>query len=249
MITSVDLGKNYALFLLPLYGRTKNNVTVIGKTNIDNVAMNEDEYNIYETYFQPLGLGLTSYYTAIQQDTEIYICKPITSLEPFTIADEKIFIPKSLIDMSESVEYVEAFNFNFQIYPIVKRFDSETTRDQFKEEIVEKIRVKLKELIDFNTLEETEIGVSYDTVYVTKETIEDMEKRSTKMWNDWHERLRKNRNNDRLMEEQYNQTLNEMREAINENTKAADEYHDKIAILDAEIKRYRDAIAGMQNNG
>jgi hypothetical protein len=108
MIKNIDLGKNYALYLLPLYGGIKNNVTVIGKTNIDNVAMNEDEYNIYETYFQPLGLGLTSYYTAIQQDTEIYICKPITSLEPFTIGDEKIFIPKSLIDMSESVEYVEA---------------------------------------------------------------------------------------------------------------------------------------------
>jgi hypothetical protein len=249
MIKNIDLGKNYALYLLPLYGGIKNNVTVIGKTNIDNVAMNEDEYNIYETYFQPLGLGLTSYYTAIQQDTEIYICKPITSLEPFTIGDEKVFIPKSLIDMSESVEYVEAYNFNFQIYPIVKRFDSESTRDSFKEEITEKIRIKLKELIDFNTLEETAVGVSYDTVYVTKETIEAMENRSTKMWNEWHERLRKNRDGERLMEEQYNQTLNEMREAINENTRSAEEYHNKVAVLDAEIKRYRDAIAGMQNNG
>lgn len=249
MITNIDLGKNYALYLLPLYGKTKNNVTVIGKTNIDNVAMNEDEYNIYETYFQPLGLGLTSYYTAIQENTEIYICKPITSLEPFTIGDEKIFIPKTLIDMSESVEYVSAYNFNFQIYPIVKRFDSESTRDQFREDIVNKIKAKLKELIEFNTLEETEIGVSYDTVYVTKETIEAMEQRSTKMWNDWNSRMKQYREGERIMESQYNQTLNELNEAIREHKKAESEYHDKVAILDAEIKRYQDAIAGMQNNG
>ncbi len=245
MLTSIDFGKNYALYLLPLYGGIKNNVTVIGKTNIDSVALNENEYNIYETYFQPLGLGLTSYYTAIQENTEIYICKPITSLEPFTISDEKIFIPSTLIDMSVSTEYISAYNFNFQIYPMLKRFDSEATRDRFKEEIVEKIKAKLNELIDFNTLETTEIDVSYDTVYVTKDTIEEMEEKSVKMWNDLHTRIRQSRENDRLMESQYNQTMIELNLAISENKKLSDEYHDKIAILDAQIKRYKDAINNM----
>ena len=249
MITSIDFGKNYALYLLPLYGRTKNNVTIIGKTNIDNVAMNEDEYNIYETYFQPLGLGLTSYYTAIQQNTDIYICKPITSLEPFTIGDEKIFIPSSLIDMSESVEYVSAYNFNFQIYPIVKRFDSESTREQFTNEISEKIKTKLKELIDFNILEETEIGVSYDTVYVTKETIEAMEQKSVKLWNELHNRTRQTREGELIMESQYNQKINELNDAILQNKKSSDEYQNKIISLNTIIKRYEDALAGMQNNG
>ena len=60
MIKEVEIGKNYALYLLNLYGGTKYNVTVIGKTNIDNVSLNEDKYNVYETFFQPIGLGLTT---------------------------------------------------------------------------------------------------------------------------------------------------------------------------------------------
>jgi len=241
MLTDVEIGKNYALYLLPLYGGTKYNVDVIGKTNIDSVALNQDEYNVYETFFQPLGLGLTSYYTAVQEQTEIYICRPITSLEPFTIGDDKIFIPKTLIDMDESSEYVSAYNFNFQIYPIVKRFDSDTARETFETEIAEKIRLKLKELIEFNTLDETNVEVSYDTIYATKETIESVEDKSATMWDQYNQRVRTQRNNERLKEEQYNSMLAEMNKSTQESNRLIDLYNNKLIELQAEIDRYKNA--------
>ena len=241
MITEVEIGKNYALYLLPLYGGTKQNVSVIGMTNIDNVALNEDEYNIFETYFQPLGLGLTSYYTAIQEKTEIYICKPITSLEPFTLGDEKVFIPKSLIDISESSEYISAYNFNFQIYPLIKRFDSDTARDEFSQEIVNKVLHKLKELIDFNILDETTIDISYDTVYLTKETIDNMENRSRTLWDNYNKRKRDLRQGEKLLEDQYNSTINRMEESIKANNEATQKMNDKIVVLEKSIEDYKEA--------
>ena len=93
MIKTIDFSKIYTLSILSLYGGEKINCTVIGKTNIDNVANNEDNYNIYERFFSSIGLGMTSYYSVIRPSTTIYICKLVESLEPLEIKDEKIFIP------------------------------------------------------------------------------------------------------------------------------------------------------------
>ena len=102
MLEKIEYSKLYSIRLLDFYGGTKHNVLVIGKTDINNVSNNEDEYNIFETFFQPQGLGIASYYAAIQSNTTIYICRVIDSLEPLTISDEKIFIPESLIDKNNS---------------------------------------------------------------------------------------------------------------------------------------------------
>lgn len=248
MINGVEIGKNYALYLLPLYGGNKQNVSVIGMTNIDNVALNEDEYNIYETYFQPLGLGLTSYYTAVQEKTEIYICRPITSLEPFTLGDDKVFIPKSLIDMSVSSEYISAYNFNFQIYPLIKRFDSDTARDEFSQEIVNKVLHKLRELIDFNIIDETAIDISYDTIYLTKETIDNMENRSRTLWDNYNKRKKDLRQGEKLMEDQYNSTINRMEDSIKSYNEATKKMNDKVIVLEKAIKDYKEATDKLLNH-
>lgn len=247
MIKEVEIGKNYALYLLNLYGGTKYNVTVIGKTNIDNVSLNEDKYNVYETFFQPIGLGLTSYYTAIQEKTDIYICRAISSLEPFTISDEKVFIPKSLIDFNETSEYVSAYNFNFQIFPLIKRFDTDDAKDKFIENIKEKIRLKLKELIEFNILSETDISITYDTIYLTKETIEGFENKSTSLWDQYNQRVRTQRKNEEVREEQYNSMLAELRESIEMNNRSTQEYNDKLIELQEEIDKFK-ALNNANNN-
>ena len=52
MIEKLEYGKSYAIYLNSLYGGYKSNVRIIGKTNIDNVVSNnDDDYNIYKTYF------------------------------------------------------------------------------------------------------------------------------------------------------------------------------------------------------
>ena len=64
MISSIQLNRNYAIYLSDLYGGEKNNVQVVGMTSIDSLAKNNPDYNIYQTYFEPYGLGLSTYYTA-----------------------------------------------------------------------------------------------------------------------------------------------------------------------------------------
>ena len=62
MIKTIDFSKIYTLSISSLYRGEKINCTVIGKTNIDNVANNEDNYNIYERFFFFFFLGMSSYY-------------------------------------------------------------------------------------------------------------------------------------------------------------------------------------------
>ena len=60
MIEKLEYGKSYAIYLNSLYGGYKSNVRIIGKTNIDNVVSNnDDDYNIYKTYFRNLNIFFT----------------------------------------------------------------------------------------------------------------------------------------------------------------------------------------------
>ena len=182
MISSVQLNRNYAIYLSDLYGGTKNNVQVVGITSIDSLAKNNPDYNIYQTYFEPYGLGLSTYYTAIQTETVIYICVPITSLEPFNLdIDNKIYIPESIINLDKSSEYVKAYNINLNIYPIIKNFDTDDERDKYIEGIKEKVKNRLTALIDFNSLG-LEIDSSYAPIYLTTEDITEINKERSDMY-------------------------------------------------------------------
>lgn len=242
MLDNIELGKKYALYLLPLYGGTKNNVLVIGKTNIDNVVRNQDDYNIYQTYFAPIGLGLTSYYTAIKETTDIYICNPIESLEPLTVGSDKLFIPASLIDMSESSEYLEVYNLNFHIYPIIKRFTSIDERDSFLIDIKNKIKGKLKELVDFSAID-SEVDSSYDTVYLTKEDVELIENKIAEQKENRDRILREYRKRETEKEFQYNKALADMTNARDDYLTKIRETEDLKVTLERQIKIYRDLIA------
>ena len=90
MIEKLEYGKSYAIYLNSLYGGYKSNVRIIGKTNIDNVVSNnDDDYNIYKTYFEPVGLGLNSYYSAIKPETTIFSIPSISIYCP-TISERLI---------------------------------------------------------------------------------------------------------------------------------------------------------------
>ncbi len=184
MLDSIELSKIYNISTLEIYGGEKIICSVIGTTNIDNVANNEDNYNIYERFFSPIGLGMGSYYAAIRPNTTIYICRLVTSLEPLQLDDEKVFIPESLIDKSKSFEYVECDNLNVVVYPLIRRFTSEEERNNFLTEIKTKIKNKLNELIDF-VLIDKEVDITYDSVYVPKESIDTIEKERTRMFTDY----------------------------------------------------------------
>lgn len=176
MIKSIEIGKNYAIRLSKLYGSTKYNVNIIGSTTIDNVTKNQDSYNIYETFFKPMGLGLTTYYTAISETTTIYICASITNLTPLQIdTKEKIFIPSTLIDMNISDEFVPAMNINFNIYPLLRELiPDEEERVKYLDKLLAKIKDRLGTLVEFNDRNIT-IEPVYDIIYMEKESLKKIE--------------------------------------------------------------------------
>ena len=242
MITDIQYSKLYKLKLSDLYGGTEYKCTVIGVTNIDNVMNNQDDYNIYETFFEPVGLGLTSYYTAIQKNTPIYICKTIESLEPLSINDEKIFIPKSILDLNNSNEYIECSNYNFNIYPIIKRFVSESERNEYIDTIKDKLKKVIGRLIDFTVLD-SDIDVSFSSVYLTEEDISSLEEKRNKAFTEYHQRLVTENESQTNKMKYYNKVINDNLVEKEKYVKNNEILESKIRELDDQIAIYKEAIS------
>ena len=226
MIEKLEYGKSYAIYLNSLYGGYKSNVRIIGKTNIDNVVSNnDDDYNIYKTYFEPVGLGLNSYYSAIKPETTIYIGLVVDSLEPYSYTDEKVFIPESLIDFDKSEEYIKVSKINFNIFPIVRKFSTETDRDEFITKTKSELLNRVKGLIEFSNLD-TEVEGEYSDLYITKEEYDVLDIARESAYKTFRKRMLELDNAARIKEANYNA---------------------KLAELDLKIKEYENAKQEMEN--
>lgn len=240
MIKSVELGKNYSLKLLNIYGATITNLQVVGTTNINNVANNTEDYNIYSTFFEPLGLGLASYYAAINNNTVIYICNTITSLNPFEVSiDDKVYIPESLIDFDGTDEIVRTVKYDFTIGSIYRKYINTNEINTFKKEIIEKLKKRLSGMIDIS-INEIEIEVSNSDVYLTKEKIDSIENERSDLYKDYLSKQRENIDINTTREKKYNETLYEMNAKINE-------YNELIKALELEKQRYSGLCVSLQN--
>lgn len=223
MIEKLEYGKSYAIYLNSLYGGYKSNIRIIGKTNIDNVISNtEDDYNIYKTYFEPVGLGLTSYYSAIKNDTTIYIGLVVDSLEPYSYTEEKIFIPETLIDFDKSEEYIKVSKLNYNIYPIVRKFSTETDRDAFIAKSRQELLNRIKGLIEFSNLD-IEVEADYADLYITKEDYEVINTARENAYKAFQKRMAEIDASNRIKEANYNSKLSELDQKIKEYEKARQE--------------------------
>lgn len=223
MIEKLEYGKSYAIYLNSLYGGYKSNVRIIGKTNIDNVVSNnEDDYNIYKTYFEPVGLGLNSYYSAIKPETTIYIGLVVDSLEPYSYTEEKVFIPKSLIDFNKSEEYIKVSKISFNIYPIVRKFSTEIDRDAYIAKTKSELLNRIKSLIEFSNLD-TEVESDYSDLYITKEEYDVLDAARESVYKTFRKRMIELDNAARIKEANYNTKLAELDSKIKEYEKARQE--------------------------
>ena len=223
MIEKLEYGKSYAIYLNGLYGGYKSNIRIIGKTNIDNVVSNtEDNYNIYKTYFEPVGLGLTSYYSAIKNDTTIYIGLVVDSLEPYSYTEEKVFIPETLIDFNKSEEYIKVSKINYNIYPIVRKFSTETDRDSFIAKTRQELLNRIKGLVEFSNLD-IEVNSDYADLYITKEDYEVLNTARETAYKAFQKRLAEIDAANRVKEANYNSKLSELDQKIKEYEKAKQE--------------------------
>lgn len=223
MIEKLEYGKSYAIYLNSLYGGYKSNVRIIGKTNIDNVVSNNnDDYNIYKTYFEPVGLGLNSYYSAIKPETTIYIGLVVDSLEPYSYTEEKVFIPESLIDFDKSEEYIKVSKISFNIYPIVRKFSTEIDRDEFITKTKTELLNRVKSLIEFSNLD-TEVESDYSDLYITKEEYDVLDAARESVYKTFRKRMIELDNAARIKEANYNTKLAELDFKIKEYEKARQE--------------------------
>ena len=223
MIEKLEYGKSYAIYLNSLYGGYKSNVRIIGKTNIDNVVSNiDDDYNIYKTYFEPVGLGLNSYYSAIKPETTIYIGLVVDSLEPYSYTEEKVFIPKSLIDFNKSEEYIKVSKISFNIYPIVRKFSTEIDRDEYIAKTKSELLNRIKSLIEFSNLD-TEVESDYSDLYITKEEYDVLDAARESVYKTFRKRMIELDNAARIKEANYNTKLAELDSKIKEYEKARQE--------------------------
>lgn len=223
MIEKLEYGKSYAIYLNSLYGGYKSNVRIIGKTNIDNVVSNnDDDYNIYKTYFEPVGLGLNSYYSAIKPETTIYIGLVVDSLEPYSYTEEKVFIPKSLIDFNKSEEYIKVSKISFNIYPIVRKFSTEIDRDEYIAKTKSELLNRIKSLIEFSNLD-TEVESNYSDLYITKEEYDVLDAARESAYKTFRKRMIEIDNAARIKEANYNTKLAELDSKIKEYEKARQE--------------------------
>lgn len=223
MIEKLEYGKSYAIYLNSLYGGYKSNVRIIGKTNIDNVVSNnDDDYNIYKTYFEPVGLGLNSYYSAIKPETTIYIGLVVDSLEPYSYTEEKVFIPKSLIDFNKSEEYIKVSKISFNIYPIVRKFSTEIDRDEYIAKTKSELLNRIKSLIEFSNLD-TEVESDYSDLYITKEEYDVLDAARESVYKTFRKRMIELDNAARIKEANYNTKLAELDSKIKEYEKAKQE--------------------------
>ena len=223
MIEKLEYGKSYAIYLNSLYGGYKSNVRIIGKTNIDNVVSNnDDDYNIYKTYFEPVGLGLNSYYSAIKPETTIYIGLVVDSLEPYSYTEDKVFIPKSLIDFNKSEEYIKVSKISFNIYPIVRKFSTEIDRDEYIAKTKSELLNRIKSLIEFSNLD-TEVESDYSDLYITKEEYDVLDAARESVYKTFRKRMIELDNAARIKEANYNTKLAELDSKIKEYEKARQE--------------------------
>lgn len=240
MVESIEIGKPYSLRLLDIYGGTYTNLMVVGSTNIDNVVNNTKEYNIFENFFEPIGLGLATYYAAINKNTIIYICVPITSLNPFEIDSEnKVYVPQSLINFKDTEEYIKSVKFYFTIGSLYRRYDSDEERDNFVTEVIDKIKKRLSGMIDMS-LEEIEIEPTMKDTYLIKSKIDSIEEERSLMYKEHLSKVRETLDINSEREKQYNETI------YNLNTKIA-EYDELNKALNLEKQRYSGLCVSLQN--
>ena len=240
MIEKLEYGKSYVIYLNSLYGGYKSNIRIIGKTNIDNVVSNnDDDYNIYKTYFEPVGLGLTSYYSAIKPETTIYIGLVVDSLEPYSYTEEKVFIPESLIDFNKSEEYIKVSKISFNIYPIVRKFSTEIDRDEFIAKTKSELLNRVKSLIEFSNLD-TEVESDYSDLYITKEEYDVLDTARESTYKSFRKRMIDIDNAARIKEANYNTKLAELDSKIKEYEKARQE-------MENTKNRYQSMIDMLEN--
>lgn len=142
--TTLTQGHLYYLpFISPYTTKGPYNVEVSAIAKKSTLELYGD-FDIKSTFFDEV--GIKTYLTMVDDDTDIFICHPIEEYDPPSVkTDEFIFIPVSIIDFANVDEYKTMTRFQFTVEGIRRHFDTNYELRQFVEEVQNTIPDAIKD--------------------------------------------------------------------------------------------------------
>ena len=137
-------GKRYHIpFIAPYTNKGPYDVEISAVTKKSELPIYGD-FDIRGTFFDEV--GIKTYLTMVTDETDIYICHPITSYDPEEVDTSTfIFIPASIVDYGNVDEYISVTRYRFEIEGIRRHFDTSYESNQFVEELNESIPAAIME--------------------------------------------------------------------------------------------------------
>ena len=137
-------GKRYHIpFIAPYTNKGPYDVEISAVTKKSELPIYGD-FDIRGTFFDEV--GIKTYLTMVTDETDIYICHPITSYDPEEVdTGTFIFIPASIVDYGNVDEYISVTRYRFEIEGIRRHFDTSYESNQFVEDLNESIPAAIME--------------------------------------------------------------------------------------------------------
>ena len=127
-------GKRYHIpFIAPYTNKGPYDVEISAVTKKSELPIYGD-FDIRGTFFDEV--GIKTYLTMVTDETDIYICHPITSYDPEEVdTGTFIFIPESIVDYGNVDEYLSVTRYRFEIEGIRRHFDTSYESREFIEDL------------------------------------------------------------------------------------------------------------------
>ena len=137
-------GKRYHIpFIAPYTSKGPYDVEISAVTKKSELPIYGD-FDIRGTFFDEV--GIKTYLTMVTEETDIYICHPITSYDPEEVdTGTFVFIPASIVDYGNIDEYLSVTRYRFEIEGIRRHFDTSYESNQFVEDLNESIPAAIME--------------------------------------------------------------------------------------------------------
>lgn len=141
---SLIQGKRYHIpFVAPYTSKGPYDVEISAVTKKSELPIYGD-FDIRGTFFDEV--GIKTYLTMVTDETNIYICHPITSYDPEEVdTGTFIFIPASIVDYGNVDEYLSVTRYRFEIEGIRRHFDTSYESREFIEDLNESIPAAIME--------------------------------------------------------------------------------------------------------
>lgn len=133
-------GKYYHISLLSPYDTVGSYDVKVSSIAKKATVSDYGDFDIRSTFFTPAGVGIGTYLSTVTDETDIYICLPITSFDPPEVDEAGyIHIPASIIDFNNCEEFKEVVRYQLNIEGVRRHFDTEYQRNEFLNKLDESV--------------------------------------------------------------------------------------------------------------